>query len=713
MVEVEQHKGVSLAEGIAAVAVALSGVGMAISLAALIFTGPLAAGLPRAIGAFIIGGAIISAYLGWRSRFVPVTAVVQDAPAVVMVAVASGVVVRGSDGAMIEVFVLIALITLITSLLMWLVGRFRLGNLVRYIPNTVVASFIAGTGYLLLKGGLDVMVGFGVDRNSVGDLFTGDVLSLWLPGMAFAVVIWMISRARRLPPSAMSLAIVGAVAAFYLIVVLTSSIDAVEAGGWLIGPFEEDAGVQFVTPAEIGSVAWGDLVGSIPGVVSLIAVAVISVLLNISGLEFVRGQRVDVDYELRETATANLLLVPFAALPGFVALGDSVLVERMGARGRVVPIASAVIMVGFGLFATSLVGFVPRLIVGGLLATIGIALLVDWVQALIRAVGVIERLISVGIVGVIAFVGILEGIAAGVVAACAVFVVRYSRIDPVRRIGSGREMKSRVDRTPSEAATLAERADRTAVYQLQGYLFFGSLTTLEDQVQQRCQQVEPPPDAVVFDFRQVTGIDTSGYVLLAQLVQHVRAVDALFIVSGLDDSIRHSVVASEPQAAAHIEWVETLDEGLERVEQLQLASVDRHGAGAEGVLSAELIAAFDSVSYAAGDVVMAQDTPSDSMIIVQSGNLTAYRVDESGHRHRMRRFGHHAMIGEIGLITGGTRSADIVADSDVDALMITVEQYSDLRRVDTELAFELHELILKVQAERVRSMTLSLADALR
>lgn len=54
----------------------------------------------------------------------------------------------------------------------------------RYIPNTVVASFIAGTGYLLLKGGLDGMVGFGVDRGSFGDLFDVDVLALWVPGMA-------------------------------------------------------------------------------------------------------------------------------------------------------------------------------------------------------------------------------------------------------------------------------------------------------------------------------------------------------------------------------------------------------------------------------------------------------------------------------------------------------------------------------------------------
>jgi len=228
MADDDGRRMISVSEAVAAVATALSGVGMSISLAALIFTGPLADGLPRGIGGFIVGSAILSMYIGWRSRFVPVVGLVQDAPAVVMVAVAAGVAAGGSEQPVVAVFVLIAIATLITSALMFLVGQFRLGNLVRFIPNTVVAAFIAGTGYLLLKGGLDVMVGFVIDADTVADLFTADVIWLWLPGAVFGVSIWFVGRSTRLPPAAMSLSVVAVALGFYLVVLLWSSVDAVE-----------------------------------------------------------------------------------------------------------------------------------------------------------------------------------------------------------------------------------------------------------------------------------------------------------------------------------------------------------------------------------------------------------------------------------------------------------------------------------------------------
>ena len=78
----------------------------------------------------------------------------------------------------------------------------------------------------------------------------------------------------------------------------------------------------------------------------------------------------------------------------------------------------------------------------------------------------------------------------------------------------------------------------------------------------------------------------------------MRAVDALFVVSGLDESIRASVVASESETAADIRWLSTLDEALEYVEEVQLDHplVVDDGAEGRGELSDELTAIFDDVS---------------------------------------------------------------------------------------------------------------------
>ena len=327
-----------LNEAIAALAAALSGCGMAISLAALVFTGPLEGGLPRAISSFVLAGAIVAGFVGWRSQLVPAASIVQDGPAVVMVAVAAGVAARGGDGATVDVFVMLALTTLATGTAMWLFGRFGLGNLARYIPATVVSAFIAGTGYLLTKGGLDVMVGFGIGLDTIGDLLEPTLLKLWLPGAALGVAIWLVQRSPRLPPVAMSVSILASLAVFYTVVAAFSSIDAVEQGGWLIGPFSDSTGIHPVTPGEVSDANWGHIVGESAGIFSVIGVAVIALLLNLSGLELVGGERIDVDRELKSTGIANLLMAPFGAPPGFHALGDTVLVRRMGATRRAVPV---------------------------------------------------------------------------------------------------------------------------------------------------------------------------------------------------------------------------------------------------------------------------------------------------------------------------------------------------------------------------------------
>ena len=44
----------------------------------------------------------------------------------------------------------ISLTTLLTGLVFWLLGHFRLGGLVRFLPYPVVGGFLAGTGWLFV-----------------------------------------------------------------------------------------------------------------------------------------------------------------------------------------------------------------------------------------------------------------------------------------------------------------------------------------------------------------------------------------------------------------------------------------------------------------------------------------------------------------------------------------------------------------------------------
>ncbi len=66
---------------------------------------------------------------------------------------------RGPDVFLTVVAATMVVTLLLTGVTFALLGVFRLGNLVRFVPYPVVGGFLAGTGWLLFKGGIDVAAG--------------------------------------------------------------------------------------------------------------------------------------------------------------------------------------------------------------------------------------------------------------------------------------------------------------------------------------------------------------------------------------------------------------------------------------------------------------------------------------------------------------------------------------------------------------------------
>ncbi len=693
----------------------LQSAGMAISMAALIFAGPLALGLPRAITSFVIGVGISSIIIGLRSQIAPLTVISQDAPAIVLVAVAAQVSAEADNPQVSDVFVLLVLTTLLTGLAMWLMGKLHFGGMVRYLPTTVIGAFMAGTGWLLFKGGLDVIVGFGIGPSDIGDLFTSDLAKFWVPGVAIGLLVWQVSRSDRLPPYAVGVTIVVCLSAFYAVVALFSSFDAVESGGWLIGPFPDKAGIELVSLTELRDARWGNLFGSASGILSALGVAVVVLLLNITGIGTEVDDRLDVDRELRASGLANVVVAPFGLVPSFHALADTLLLKRLGATQQLIPVVAGGLLIALGVLGVSAIGYVPRIVVGALLITVGVSLLDGWIRDMARSISTTERLLSAGILLIIATVGVLEGIGAGLAAACVLFIIRYSRVDPVREVSSGHGLRSRVDRNPAERQTLASRADDILVFELQGYLFFGSLTALDDQVSLAVEERDEPLDVVLIDFKHVTGVDVSAYALIGRLATELSEQGTNVIFSELDDNLREAFIATTPELTRHVTIAETLDDAVELVEESQLsAAMSGEVIAPDDVLMSDaLAAAFTDISFEAGTVVMEQDTESDGMLILTEGHMTFFQVDDAGARRRLRRSGPSTMVGEIGMITGSPRTVEVVADTDTSAMWLSLERYDDLRRNQPDLIFELHELIMQVQSARVVELGEALARSLR
>ncbi len=125
-----------------------------VSFAAMIFSGELSALASRGAGLTLLGAFLICLTGAFTSCFKATVSLPQDAPAAVLATIAVTVVAAleldaSMDTRFMTVASVLALSALLSGVAFIAIGRFRLANLLRFMPYPVVGGFLAGTGWLL------------------------------------------------------------------------------------------------------------------------------------------------------------------------------------------------------------------------------------------------------------------------------------------------------------------------------------------------------------------------------------------------------------------------------------------------------------------------------------------------------------------------------------------------------------------------------------
>src|SRR5512135_794970 len=132
------------------------------SFAALIWSAPLSQFLPNGVGLMLFGAFSIGIVVALTSSVPGIVALPQDTPAAVLALAAAGIAASMAGANPRSMYATVVMTIALTSLLMatafLLLGWFKASGFVRYIPYPVVGGFLAGTGWLLARGGLGVMV---------------------------------------------------------------------------------------------------------------------------------------------------------------------------------------------------------------------------------------------------------------------------------------------------------------------------------------------------------------------------------------------------------------------------------------------------------------------------------------------------------------------------------------------------------------------------
>ncbi|MBN1146078.1 MAG: SLC26A/SulP transporter family protein [Anaerolineales bacterium] len=695
----------------------LTEVFITLSLASLIFSGPLATYLPQGLGAALMAAAVIMILSSLISSMPGLIASVQDSSSVLLAVIAARLASQVSAGeahnALPTVLVAIAIATLSTGAFLLAMGVFKLGGLVRYIPYPVVGGFLAGTGLLLAQGSIGAMADYPLTASNLPALLQSGQIILWLPGVIFAAVLFLGLRYIK-HSLAMPGLLIGMLLVFYLVLSVSGiPVERASQMGLLLG---QVGAAQWKPPSLtlLLDADWRAILGQAGNIAVLVTITMISLLLNATGMELALKRDMDLNQELRAIGIANLLSGLCGGIVGYHALSLTVLSQRIGGRARLSGIASG-LAVGAVLFAgASLLGYFPKAMLGGMLLFLGADFLIEWVIHGWRRFTRAEYAVVLLIMVVIAASDFLVGVGLGLAVMVVMFVVRYSRINVVHRALSGREIHSHVERPASLRRALAQRGDQIYILALQGYIFFGTANALLEQVRRRVNDPHSaPPRFTVLDFRRVSGLDSSAALSFAKIRQLAEARQITLLLTGARPEILGNLqlpagtsddptVRIFPDIDRGLEWCEKQIlalEGLAAALQPKNLAEQLAEESLPEPLVSRLMNYLEPIQLAAGEYLIHQDDPADDMYYIESGRLTVYLEAASEKRVRLRTLQSGSSVGEMGLYLGQRRVASVVAEETTRAYRLSRQALEEMKAQDPELAAAFHEMIARLLSE--------------
>lgn len=688
-----------------------------ISFAALVFSGELAPFVSRGIGMALYGACAIGLVGAFLSSYPGTVSLPQSVPMAILGLTAGAIVAAMPEATpeakLATVLVAIATTSLCAGLFFVVLGVLRLGRLIRFVPYPVIGGFLAGTGWLLVRGAVRVML---EGEGPVGVL-SAPALARWLPGLAIGAALLFLMR-RIQHYLVLPVATLGAILLFYAAAFLGGGdVASLTASGWLLGEFPSALLWSPLTPSLIHQADWSVVLGSLSGAGTLLAISTVALLLNASGMELAADTDIDFDRELRSAGVGNLLSAGGGGPVGYLSLTLSMMSARVGARTRLVGVVAALVCATAALAGAGLFSYLPRPVLGGLLVFIGLDLLVQWLMEAYRRLPRNDYLLIVLITITISAVGFLEGVGAGVVIALVLFATSYSRVNVVKHALSGASFRSNVERAHEERGALDASGQQVWILELHGFLFFGTANGLLNRVRARVDDASQPTlRFLVLDFRLVTGIDSSAVYSFLKM-RRLAESQGFVLVFALDDAeILKQMEASGFHFAEHattpvfgdldraVEWCEdrilsgaaltrfARDRSLHEV----LMSLLPPDADAE-----RLERFFERQEVAQGTVLIEQGKPVEALYFVESGRVTVRLVTDRGEPARLRDMGAGTVVGEIGLYLGQSASAQVVAGEDSVLCRLSADALARMEAEAPEVAAAFHKLIARLLGERV------------
>ena len=426
----------------------------------------------------------------------------------------------------VDFYPMLFLLTFLVGALQLLLGLLRIGKIVNLVSHAVIVGFTAGAGLIIALGQLNEMLGISVPKGyhplyekvmlTLGAAGSTNRYALGLAVLTVLIVVGARKADRRLPGPLLALLLCG---------VLGGTLGLAGQGVKLVG--EIPAHLPFFTPVHFNA-GWAvDLFGA---AVAIAVVGLVEAMAIAKSIALSSQQTIVANQEFMGQGLANLANSFFGGYPVSGSFTRSALNYSSGGRTRFAGILTgilvAVTLAGFAAYAK----YIPVASLAGVIVMAAYSM-VDQ-HAVMRIVRASRHDMTVMLITAGATVlmpdlerAILTGIALSVL--IHVWNTGEIRVRLLRREGGTfREYAA------TDARSLAHADLRVAIVHLDGDLYFGSATDLQDKLRLVAEHTDAT--AYVLRLKRVNVVDISAFEVVESFVEQARANGKLVLFCGVN-----------------------------------------------------------------------------------------------------------------------------------------------------------------------------------
>ena len=467
----------------------------------------IASGVSPSVGLVtaIVGGFMVSAFGG--------NSVQIGGPTGAFIVIVYGIIANfGLEG--------LAIATLMAGLILVLMGLFRLGTVIKFIPYPIVVGFTAGIALTIFSTQVNDFLGLGQI----------DIATFVVALVSLAVIILTPKVSKRLP---------GALTAIVVVTLATFALRSYNAD-WSVDTIGDRFGTLTAQMPEFHGfhLDMATINMLLPSAFTIAVLGAIESLLSATVADGYTGSRTRTNTELIGQGLANIAVPFVGGIPVTGAIARTMTNISSGGRTPVAGIVHALVLLLIYIFMMPLISYVPMACLAAVLMVVAYNMS-GWrtIVGLAKAPKSDLTVMAVTFVLTVIF-DLTIAIEIGLLLAVVLFLRRVMENTEIRVYSEQLDVAEGTDLDAAHHEVL-DVLPGVEVYEIDGPFFFGIATKFEELM--RSTPGEKPKVRII-RMRKVPFVDSTALHNLEILIKSSQADNVHVVLSGVRDSVRDTLV---------------------------------------------------------------------------------------------------------------------------------------------------------------------------